>query len=145
MPDLKVYVNGNSGVLGGKPKYYSAAQVEGLQRELADTRTALEEVQHQATESIAAFRQEYPARIQFVYGMPKYERPFLVRALWNDGQFTYIKSEASELPALYEVKDGAPELVNFQVHGDTYVVPKVLDRGYLVLGKDRFQFARQGR
>ena len=37
---------------------------------------------------------------------PKYERPFFVRSIWHDGQFTYIKADATELPALYEVKDG---------------------------------------
>ena len=52
-----------------------------------------------------------------------------MRAIWHDGQFTYIKSDATELPALYEVKDGKPALVNFQVHQGTYVVPKVLDDG----------------
>ena len=36
------------------------------------------------------------------------------------------------------VKDGKPALVNFQVHEGTYVVPKVLDKGYLALGKERF-------
>ena len=45
----------------------------------------------------------------------KYERPFLVRAMWHDGQFTYLKSDATELPALYELKDGKPAIVNFQV------------------------------
>jgi type IV secretory pathway VirB9-like protein len=38
----------------------------------------------------------------------KYEKPFLVRAMWHDGQFTYVKSDATELPALYELKDGKP-------------------------------------
>ena len=36
---------------------------------------------------------------------------------------TYIKADATELPALYEVKDGKPALLNFQVHQGTYVVP----------------------
>ena len=75
---------------------------------------------------------------------PKYERPFLVRSVWHDGQFTYIKADARELPALYELKDGEPALVNFQVQHGTYVVPKVLDRAYLALGKERFEF-QQGR
>ena len=44
----------------------------------------------------------------------------------------------------YELKDGQPSLVNFQVQSGTYVVPKVLERGYLALGKDRFSF-QQGR
>jgi len=68
-----------------------------------------------------------------------------VRAIWHDGQFTYIKADATELPALYETKEGEPALVNFQVQGGTYIVPKVLDRGYLSLGKQRLTFAQQGR
>ena len=79
-----------------------------------------------------------------MYGTPKYEKPFLVRSIWHDGQFTYIKSDATELPALYEVKDGKPALVNFQVQNGTYVVPKVLDHGYLALGKERFAFRSRG-
>ena len=71
------------------------------------------------------------------------EKPFLVRSIWHDGQFTYIKADASELPALYEVKDGKPSLVNFQVQHGTYVVPKVVDEGYLALGKARLTFAQQ--
>jgi hypothetical protein len=49
------------------------------------------------------------------------------------------------LLALYELKDGKPSVVNFQVREGTYVVPKVLDRGYLVLGSQRFTFEQQGR
>lgn len=51
-------------------------------------------------------------------------KPFYVRSIWHDGQFTYIKSDAQELRALYEVKDGQPAVVNFQVQRGTYVVPK---------------------
>lgn len=144
-PDLKVYVNGDPSVARGKPKYYSSAQLEGLQAELAETRAALEAAQRHATEAIATYQQQYPARLEFAYGAPKYEKPFLVRAIWDDGQFTYIKADGTELPALYEMKDGAPALVNFQVQSGTYIVPKVVDRGYLALGKERFSFARQGR
>jgi hypothetical protein len=60
-----------------------------------------------------------------------------VRAIWHDGQFTYLKSDARELPALYELKDGKPALVNFSVEHGLYVVPKILDRAYLALGKKR--------
>ena len=52
-----------------------------------------------------------------------------MRSIWHDGQFTYIKADAAELPVLYELKDGKPAIVNFQVHSGTYVVPKVLDQG----------------
>jgi type IV secretion system protein VirB9 len=38
------------------------------------------------------------------------------------------------------VRDGAPNLVNFQVENGVYVVDKVLDQGYLAIGKQRFPF-----
>jgi type IV secretion system protein VirB9 len=140
-----VYVKGEENTPTGKRKYYSAAQVEGLEAELRAARTAVETAGRRADEAIATYRQEYPTRLQFDYGMPKYEKPFLVRSIWHDGQFTYIKADASELPALYEVQDGKPSLVNFQVQQGTYVVPKVLDQGYLALGKARLAFAQQER
>jgi type IV secretory pathway VirB9-like protein len=143
-PDLKVYVNADPSAPKSKPKFYSAAQVEELQGELTQARAAVEAAVRHANDEIAAYQQQYPGRLQFNYGTPKYEKPFLVKAIWNDGQFTYIKAEAKELPAVYEMKDGAPAVVNFQVRGDTYVVPKVLERGYLALGKERFNF-QQGR
>jgi type IV secretory pathway VirB9-like protein len=143
-PDLKVYVNADPSAPKSKPKFYSAAQVEELQGELTQARAAIEAATRHANDEIATYQQQYPGRLQFTYGTPKYEKPFLVKAIWNDGQFTYIKAEAKELPAVYEMKDGAPAVVNFQVRGDTYVVPKVLERGYLALGKERFNF-QQGR
>jgi type IV secretion system protein VirB9 len=145
MPDLKVYVNVDPSAPRGKSKFYSAAQVDAIQAQLEEARAAVEAANRRAADSIAAFQQEYPAKLQFSYGSPKYEKPFLVRSIWHDGRFTYIRSDATELPALYELKDGKPALVNFQVHQGTYVVPKVVDDGYLALGKERFSFAQRGR
>ena len=144
MPDLKVYVNSDPNAPKGKPKFYSASQVDAIQAQLEEARAGVEAANRRAAESIATFQQEYPAKLQFSYGSPKYEKPFLVRSIWHDGQFTYIKSDARELPALYELTDGQPAVVNFQVREGTYVVQKVLDRGYLALGKERFAF-EQGR
>jgi type IV secretion system protein VirB9 len=147
-PDLKVYVTADPNAPRGQPKYYSAtqvnAQVSALQAELVQARTALQEATVRTTEAVSTFRQQYPGKLEFAYGTPKYERPFFVRSIWHDGEFTYIKAEARELPALYEVTDGEPSLVNFQVQQGTYVVPKVLERGYLALGNQRFSF-QQGR
>jgi type IV secretory pathway VirB9-like protein len=147
LPDLKVFVNADSSTENrGKPKYYTAEQFEHLQAQLADARSAVDAAQRRATEAIASYRQEYPARLQFVYGSFKYEKPFAIRSIWHDGQATYIRTDAQELPSLYEIKDGDAALVNFQVQGgNTYVVPKVLDRGYLALGKARLSFAQQAR
>ena len=67
-PDLKVYVKGDERAATGKRKYYSAAQVEGLEAELRSARAAVETAGRRADEAIAAYRQEYPTRLRFAYG-----------------------------------------------------------------------------
>lgn len=144
-PDLKVYVTEDSSAPKKRQKYYSAADVERLQAEITEAREATARAGARATETIAEARQEFPTLLEFPYVPVKYERPFLVRAMWHDGKFTYLRSDATELPALYEVKDGKPSLVNFQVQNGTYVVPKVLDRGYLAVGNAKLAFELRGR
>jgi type IV secretion system protein VirB9 len=143
-PDLKVYITPDPNAAPAKPKYYSANQVTALQGELTEALAPIRAAQAPNDEALSTYRQQYPAKLQFPYGTPKYDKPFFVRSIWHDDQFTYIKSDARELPTLYELKDGEPSLVNFQVQDGTFVVPKVLDRGYLALGKDKFSF-QQGR
>jgi type IV secretion system protein VirB9 len=114
-----------------------------LEAEVTTARAAATAAEHRAEDAIATFKREYPIALQFVYPVTKYERPFLVRAVWHDGQFTYIKADATELPALYEMKDGSPAVVNFQVEHGTYIVPTIIERGYLALGKARFEFQQE--
>ena len=142
-PDLKVYVNANQSAATGRQKYYSAAEVERLNSELTDAKAAVVRSEQRAKEAVAAANQEYPSKLRFEYGAPKYEKPFFVRAIWHDGAFTFLKADARELPALYELKDGKPSIVNFQVRNGVYVVPKVLDRGYLALGDARLSFEQR--
>jgi type IV secretion system protein VirB9 len=40
------------------------------------------------------------------------------------------------------VKDGAPNLINFDLRDGVYIAPKVIDKGYLVIGKRRLDFER---
>ena len=84
-----------------EPLYAISATLEGQIEEL---RAAARDEARRLDEAVAAYRQEYPARLQFPYGLPKYEKPFLVRSMWHDGEFTYVKTDATELPALYEAR-----------------------------------------
>ena len=84
-PDLKVYVQGEPGGTSGKPKYYSAAQVEALESQIAELRASARDEARKLDEAVAAYRQQYPTRLQFPYGVPKYEKPFFVRSMWHDG------------------------------------------------------------
>ena len=126
------------------PATQAAAQVSALETEVKNARAAAETAQHRSDDTIAAFKEHYPSTLQFAYSTPKYQKPFYVRSIWHDGRFTYIKSDAQELPALYEVHDGEASLVNFQVQSGTYVIPKVMDSGYLQLGNKRMEFTRKG-
>ena len=97
----------------------------------------------QAEEAIAQFKSEYPTRdVKFDYEFRDQE-PFSVSAIYHDDRFTYIKSAAAEKFALYEIRDRKPNVVNFELRDGTYVVSKVIDIGYLQIGKKRLVFERK--
>jgi type IV secretion system protein VirB9 len=130
-----------------RPKFVPAEQVEDfrVQAELAreDARRATETARTSLDEGLTAFRRSYPLGLQFPYRFRADAKPFYLRAMYHDDHRTFIQSGARELPAVYEFKDGKPNLVNFEVHDGTYVVPKVLDDGYFMIGTARMAFRRQ--
>jgi type IV secretion system protein VirB9 len=150
--DLKVYVLPDDSLKGTADtlkRFYTAADVEAL-RQAADTarreaQAARESATKTIEERVNGFKAAYPTRLAFPYRFKAHEKPFYIEAIYTDGAFTYIKSGATELPALYELRDGAPNLINFQVEHGTYIVPKVLDKGYLSVGKQTLAFERVAR
>lgn len=152
-PDLKVFVEPKekSSVLGGTglEGYVRADEAEAYKREAetlrAQAQTEVETAEAQAAEQINKFRAEYQTKLQFDYRLDsKADRePFLVSAIYHDDAFTYIKCGAREKPTLYEIKDGKPNLINFQFENGVYIVPKILESGYLAIGKKKLTFSRQ--
>ena len=150
-PDLKLFVepkeaSASAVALRG---YVRAADAEAYRKELESARLqAAEQVraaQARATEEVNQFRSAYATKLGFDYALdPKASRePFLVTALYHDDSFTYIRCAAREKPALYEIKDGKPNLISFQVENGVYIAPKILDAGYLAIGKKKITFKRQ--
>ena len=150
-PDLKLFIEPKEGsitetVLRG---YVRAADAEAYKKEMADLRQLSAEqvhmAQNHAAEEINQFRSAYATKLRFDYELnPKASRePFLVSAIYHDDSFTYIRSAAREKPVFYEIKDGKPNLVSFQIENGVYIVPKIVDAGYLVLGKKKVNFTRQ--
>ena len=45
---------------------------------------------------------------------------------------------------MYEVKDGKPDLINYDLREGTYIIPKVVGKGYVEIGKKRMDFERKG-
>jgi type IV secretion system protein VirB9 len=152
-PDLKIFIErkeesgvGAADTLHG---YVSRAENDAYKKELDAVRASMAEQVHaaeeQASEEIARFRASYATKLQFDYTLgPKGARePFLVSAIYHDDRFTYIRCGAREKPALYETKDGKPNLVSFEVQDGVYILPKIVDAGYLALGKTKLPFSRR--
>jgi len=152
-PDLKLFVEPKEGtaVTGELPLhgYVRATESEAYKKELdavrAQTSEQVRAANAEAEQQVSKFRADYQSKLQFDYSVDvKASRePFLVSVIYHDDAFTYIKCAASEKPTLYEVKDGKPSLINFQLANGVYIVPKILNAGYLAVGKKRVVFARR--
>ena len=152
-PDLKVFVLPDSSLQRSVPqrRWYSDEDMEQVRREAQDVRRESETARQRAEaaresslraaeDELVRLRATYPTQLQFPYRFKANAKPFRVSAMYHDGRATYIRLASTELPAVYELKDRAASVVNVQVQNGTLVVPKVLDSGYLALGKQRFFF-----
>ena len=152
-PDLKIFVEpkegsgiaANTGLRG----YVSASEANAYKKELetlrSQTADQIRAAQAQSAEQLNHFRSSYAPKLQFDYLLDSKagREPFLVSAIYHDDSFTYIKCGAREKPALYEIKDGKPNLISFQMENGVYIAPKIIDTGYLAIGKKKLPFARR--
>lgn len=150
-PDLKLFIEPKEGssvgmVLRG---YVHAADAEAYRKELTELRQQTAEqvrnAQAHATEEVGQFRAAYATKLRFDYVLDQKasREPFLVSAIYHDDTFTYIRCAAREKPVFYEMKDGKPNLVSFQLENGVYIIPKIVDSGYLAVGKKKLNFTRQ--
>lgn len=149
--DLKVFVSPAETsmifAMSGKPRFVSIDEVETYRKaaEAAkqDTRQAQKTYQEMAAQEESKLRQGYPGTLQFDYKFDRANRaPFNISEIYRDEKFTYIKGAPQEAPAVYEVKDGKPSLIQYQFSAGLYTIPKIVDQGYLVVGKKKLAFHR---
>jgi type IV secretion system protein VirB9 len=141
-PDLKVVIEPSDAssiaAANGADKLVPASAVTAAQQQA-------QLAQHHAAQAVEEFRANYAtAALKFDYTY-KNDELFRVSTIYHDDKFTYIKSTAAEKFSVYEVKDGKPEIINYQLQDSTYVIPKVVDKGYLEIGKHRLAFERKGQ
>jgi type IV secretion system protein VirB9 len=153
-PDLKIFVERKeeSTISGAStaPALARASEVQAYKTAVDTARAEATQTAHAAEEraerTISQYREQYPAKMEFDYhyasNATRY--PFSVSAIYHDDKFTYIRSSAQEKPTIYEVKDGQPSLINFQLSNGVYVMPKIVEQGYLVVGKKKLTFERRG-
>jgi type IV secretion system protein VirB9 len=151
-PDLKVFVvpddDPNAAGNMRPAKYVRASEAQAYKDELAQAqKQAAQQVQQaeaQARAEVTKYKTEYAGKLRFDYhySAKAAHAPFNISAIYHDDRFTYIKSAAQETPTIYEVKDKKPNLINFDLQNGVYVVPKIVDEGYLVVGKKKITFSR---
>jgi type IV secretory pathway VirB9-like protein len=90
-----------------------------------------------------SYQSQYPGTLHFDYTWDKSKGKTLgLQQIWRDDKFTYLRGQFQETPALYEVKDKRPSLINVDFSNGLYTVPKELDNGYLAIGKQKVEFHR---
>lgn len=141
-PDLKVVIElsdpSSLAAANGPRQFAPVAEIEAA-------RSAAQLAQTRAVSAVEQFRSDYPTQaLKFDYSFHN-ESPFDVSAIYHDDKFTYIKSSASEKFSVYVLKDGKPDLITFQLKDGTYILPTVVDHGYLEIGKHRLDFERKAK
>ena len=140
-PDLKVIVEpaDRSAIVAasGPAQFVPAAQLEQSKQQVAALQSHLEQ-------AVDEYKSSYPTQLKFDYVYKANEAPFDIQSIYHDDKFTYIKTNAPEKFSVYEMKDGKPNLVTYDLREGTYIIPKIMDDGYVELGKKRMSFARKG-
>jgi type IV secretion system protein VirB9 len=147
--DSKVFLN--PGDQAGKdrlaqiPVFVPAAELDKAKQEAAAAKAA-QTAEIKAEQAKAEqYRSEYPGSLHFDYVWDEKKAKELgLQQIWRDDKFTYLRGVFQETPALYELKDNKGSLINFDFNGGLYTVPKLLEHGYLTIGKQKVEFHRVG-
>jgi type IV secretory pathway VirB9-like protein len=147
-PDLKVYVEvkdpGMLEAVVSPKRLVSAKELAEAQAATERAKAETQKVRDRTREAIDSGISEFVTNVRFAYRFEAGKKPFNVRAMYHDDRFTYIRARPEETPTLYELKDGRPNLVSFDyTERDVYVIPKILDEGYLAIGRKRLVFKRE--
>ena len=129
--------------LADMPVFVPAADLDKAKQD-ATAAKAAQLAELKAEESKAEqYRSQYPASLHFDFAWDERKGKELgLEQIWHDDKFTYLRGHFQETPALYEMKEGKPSLINFDFANGLYTVPKQLESGYLEIGKRKVEFRR---
>ena len=114
-----------------------AGHLARRERVLAEGRREVERLWAVAEARREAFVRDFAARVRLPYLAAEEAReiPFLLRDLWTDGTFTYLRTQGQEIPAVYAFRGDSLEAVHTDVEaGGLLVVEQVIRHGTLRLG-----------
>jgi type IV secretion system protein VirB9 len=125
------------------PVFVPAADLDKVKQEAEAAKAAEAAILKAEQTKEESYRSQYPGSLHFDYTWDKSKGKELgLQEIWRDDKFTYLRGQFQETPALYEVKDKKPSLINFDFSNGLYTVPKELESGYLAIGKEKVEFHR---
>jgi type IV secretory pathway VirB9-like protein len=125
------------------PVFVPAADLDKAKLEAAKAQAAQAATLKAEQTKEETYRSQYPGSLHFDYVWDEKKGKELgLQQIWRDDKFTYLRGQFQETPALYEVKDKKPSLINFDFSNGLYIVPKEVDAGYLAIGKQKVEFRR---
>jgi type IV secretion system protein VirB9 len=129
--------------LAAMPIFVPAAELDKAKQEAATAEAAeAGELKAEAAKA-EQYRSKYPGTLEFDYTWDHSKGKALgLQEVWHDDKFTYLRGQFQETPALYELKDGKPSLINFDFSNGLYTIPNEVAHGYLTIGKKKVEFNR---
>ncbi|MGA3133086.1 MAG: TrbG/VirB9 family P-type conjugative transfer protein [Terracidiphilus sp.] len=145
--DSKVLIQAGDKAAQGRltqlPVFVPAADLDKAKQDAAAAQAAQAATLKAEQSKEETYRSQYPGSLHFDYSWDQKKGKELgLQQIWRDDKFTYLRGQFQETPALYEVKDKKPSLINFDFANGLYTIPKEVDAGYLAIGKQRVDFHR---
>ena len=129
--------------LASMPVFVPATELDKAKAEAAAAKAAQAAELKAESSKAEQYRSQYPGSLKFDYRWDRKKGDELgLEQVWHDDRFTYLRGRFQETPALYELKDGKPSLINFDFADGLYTVPKEVAHGYLTIGKRKVEFDR---
>ena len=115
--------------------WLSPSEAATLRQQVEDAKRGAATAQTQAGAQVDSFRANYPLTLVFDYSYDRKKAAAMgIDEIFHDRQFTYVRTHAQEPPALYEVKEGKPSIIQFSLKDGVYSTARIIDRGYLAVG-----------
>ncbi len=141
-PDLRVTVElADDGMkeATAHPKYVPADTLKQEEDKAARLKAQLDAERQKSraalAEQIEQFRHDFPKKLNPGYDFNR-NNPFGLEDIARlEGYTLFWFHHPSEIPSLYEIRDGKPSLVEAKYDGGLLIVPAPLRDGYLAVGK----------
>lgn len=148
VPDIKVFIETKDETMlaaaAGPPRFVAAQVAADYRQELERAKEAARLLKAASQDSVDKAQVAFIDNVRFAYRFKENVMPFRIQKIYTDGKFTYIEGHPQEPPAVYEIKDGKPNLIEFEFSNDRYVIRKVVENGYLQIGKKKLIFEKRG-